>query len=111
MFATFNREVISQHEITFGTVCGYGHWTIYNGKLGGFFIHTWHLINYFLNFWKILQFIVIVTFILGEPWIEIVKVSLLCVPQTLLILMEDFVVVCLDKPKVGVIQCVIIKLV
>jgi len=103
MFATFNREVISQHEITFGTVCGYGHWTIYDGKLGGFFIYTWHLINYFLNFWKVFYLVIIILLILFEPWIEIVEVFLLCVPQTLLILMEDFVVVCLDKPKIGVI--------
>jgi hypothetical protein len=111
MFATFNRKVISQHEITFGAVCGYGHGAIYDGKLGGLFIHTWHLINYFLNFWKVFYLVIVVLLVLLEPRIEIVKVFLLCVPQAFLIFKQDFVVVCLDKPKVGVIQCVIIKLV
>jgi hypothetical protein len=69
MFAAFNREVISQHEITFGAVCGYGHGTIYDGKLGGFFIHTWNLINYFLNFGKVLDLVIVVLLVLGEPWI------------------------------------------
>jgi hypothetical protein len=111
MFAAFNREVISQHEITFGAVCGYGHGTIYDGKLGGFFIHTWNLINYFLNFGKVLDLVIVVLLVLLEPGIEIMKVFLLCVPQTFLIFKQDFIVVCLDKPKVGVIQCVILKLV
>jgi hypothetical protein len=111
MFAAFNREVISQHEITFGAVCGYGHGTIYDGKLGGFFIHTWNLINYFLNFWKVLDLVIVVLLVLLEPGVKIMKVLFCCVPQTFLIFKQDFVVVCLDKPKVGVIQCVILKLV
>jgi hypothetical protein len=92
-------------------MCGYGHGAIYDGKLGSLFIHTWHLINYFLNFWKVLDLVIVVLLVLLEPRIEIVKVSLLCVLETLFILIEDFVVVCLDKPKIWVIQCVIIKLV
>jgi hypothetical protein len=111
MFATFNRKVISQHEITFGAVCGYGHRAIYDGKLGGFFIDTWNLINYFLNFWKVLDLVIVVLLVLLEPRIEIMEVFLLCVLETLFILIKNLVVICLDKPKVGVIQCVILKLV
>ncbi|CBI70186.1 hypothetical protein OtV2_187 [Ostreococcus tauri virus 2] len=95
--------MIPQHKITLCAVCGYSHWTLNHSELSRLFIYTWYLINNLLNFWKVFDFIVIVPVVFLKPWIKFVEVLFLCVSETLLIFIEDLVIVCLNKPKIRVV--------
>jgi hypothetical protein len=64
-----------------------------------------------LNFWEVLDIIVVVLIICLEPRIKCVEIMLLGCTDTLLKLMEYSVVICLDKPKIWVVKNIIIKLV
>jgi hypothetical protein len=92
-------------------MCWYSHRCVHHGELCGLFINTWNLVNYFLNFWEVPNFVVVVLIICLEPRIKCVEVVLLGCTDTLLKLMEYLVIVCLNKPKIWIVKNIIIKLV